>query len=81
MLGHAIGDRLLVAVADRLRASMRDDAFVARLGGDEFAVVLAVGQPDDLAVLAQRIIETLSTPYDIGDHQLMIGASVGIAVA
>jgi diguanylate cyclase (GGDEF)-like protein len=79
-LGHPVGDRLLIAVADRLRACMRDDALVARLGGDEFTMLLPVIEANDAAVLAQRVIEKLSEPYDIDDHQLTIGASIGIAV-
>lgn len=81
-LGHAVGDELLKAVADRLRACVRDTDTVARLGGDEFAVVQVTGsQPTGATHLAARIIETLSAPYCIGDHQVIIGTSVGIAIA
>ena len=81
-LGHAIGDGLLKAVAARLKNCVRDGDTVARLGGDEFAVVQSGDeQPLDATTLASRIIETLSEPYRVGDHQIIVGASVGIAVS
>jgi diguanylate cyclase (GGDEF)-like protein/PAS domain S-box-containing protein len=81
-LGHAVGDAMLRAVADRLRDCVRETDTVARLGGDEFAV-LQVGarQPADATGLAQRIVEALGKPFDLAGHQLVIGASVGIAVS
>ncbi|MGH6922938.1 MAG: bifunctional diguanylate cyclase/phosphodiesterase [Propylenella sp.] len=81
-LGHPIGDALLCAVADRLRGCLREDDIVARLGGDEFALVqFGTDQPTDSTILAQRVIDTLSAPYEIYGHQIVIGASVGIAIA
>jgi diguanylate cyclase (GGDEF)-like protein len=81
-LGHPIGDALLESVAERLRASVRENDTVARLGGDEFALAqVGAEQPGGATVLAHRVIEALSTPYDIEGHQVVIGASVGIAVA
>jgi len=81
-LGHPIGDVLLESVAERLRASVRENDTIARLGGDEFAMVqVGAEQPAGATALAQRVIEALSTPYDIEGHQVVIGASVGIAVA
>lgn len=81
-LGHPIGDALLESVADRLRASVRQTDTIARLGGDEFAIIqVMLEQPASARTLAQRIIEALSTPFDIGDHQISIGASIGVAVA
>jgi diguanylate cyclase (GGDEF)-like protein len=80
-LGHATGDELLVLVADRLRSCLRPGDIVARLGGDEFAVVLAGGS--DAAVarhIAGRIIETLRQPFALGAAEVVIGASVGIAL-
>ena len=80
-LGHAAGDKLLQMVADRLRILVRETDTIARMGGDEFAVLqVAIGQPSDATTLAHRIIETVSRPYDIDGHQVMIGTSVGIAV-
>jgi diguanylate cyclase (GGDEF)-like protein len=81
-LGHPVGDALLKQVADRLRACLREQDSVARLGGDEFAVVqVGAAQPEGATVLAQRMIEALTAPFDIDGHQVIIGASVGIAIA
>jgi diguanylate cyclase (GGDEF)-like protein/PAS domain S-box-containing protein len=82
MLGHAAGDELLVRVAQRLRSSVRDGDVCVRLGGDEFVVCC----PDMEAVtqasmLADRLLATVSDPYDIHGHEVMIGASIGIATA
>jgi len=80
-LGHPTGDKLLQTVADRLRALVRETDTVARMGGDEFAVVqVAIAQPADATTLAQRIIKVVSDPYDLDGHQVVIGASIGIAV-
>jgi diguanylate cyclase (GGDEF)-like protein len=81
-LGHPLGDALLKAVADRLRTCVREMDTIARLGGDEFAIVqLAASQPTDATALAARIIGILSAPYEVNDHQLVIGASIGIALS
>jgi diguanylate cyclase (GGDEF)-like protein/PAS domain S-box-containing protein len=81
-LGHAVGDAMLRAVADRLRECIRDTDTVARLGGDEFAIMqVGARQPADATGLAQRIVEALGQPFDLAGHQLQIGASVGIAVS
>jgi diguanylate cyclase (GGDEF)-like protein/PAS domain S-box-containing protein len=81
-LGHPVGDTLLVAVSERLQACVREVDTVARLGGDEFAIVqCGIGAPEDAALLARRIVETLSAPYEIDGHQVMVGASLGISVA
>ena len=81
-LGHPIGDKLLRMVADRLRRLVQEGETVARMGGDEFAIVqLQVAQPSDATALAQRVIEEVSEPYEIDGHQVVVGASVGIAVS
>jgi diguanylate cyclase (GGDEF)-like protein len=81
-LGHAVGDAVLKMVADRLRAACREGDMVARLGGDEFAVLSGVlNRADDAAVLAKRIVARISEPFLVDGHNIMIGASVGIAVA
>ncbi len=81
-LGHPVGDALLKQVADRLRAALREQDCVARLGGDEFAIVqVGAAQPEGATVLAQRMIEALTAPFEIDGHQVIIGASVGIAIA
>lgn len=81
-LGHPIGDLMLKAVADRMRSCIRDEDFVARLGGDEFALV-QVPSPHapDLPALASRLIEAVGAPYEIEGHQIVIGLSIGIALA
>ncbi|KQN27342.1 diguanylate cyclase [Sphingomonas sp. Leaf34] len=80
-LGHPIGDRLLGRVSERLNQLMGVNETCGRLGGDEFAVV--VRDASDLAAveqLAERIIESLSRPYEIDAHTLHIGTSVGLAI-
>src|SRR5580704_2058838 len=65
-LGHPIGDRLLTAVADRLRALAPETATIARMGGDEFAIIeSAIKQPAEAASLAQQVIEEVGKPYEI----------------
>lgn len=79
-LGHPVGDRLLTRVAERLRSIMTDNEICGRLGGDEFAVVVKdANDPQRLAKFAQNIIDTLSRPYEVDQHTLYIGASVGTA--
>jgi diguanylate cyclase (GGDEF)-like protein len=81
-LGHPMGDALLQAVALRLRDCVRDCDIVARLGGDEFAILQsAAGQPASVAALARRVIDAVSKPYELDGHQVVLGTSVGIAVA
>lgn len=78
-LGHAAGDELLVAVADRLRAVMRDTDTVGRMGGDEF-VVLTEGEATP-GVVAGRILDVLRQPFDLGaSGTFTISASIGIAI-
>jgi diguanylate cyclase (GGDEF)-like protein len=80
--GHPIGDRLLQMVADRLRLEVRGNNLVARLGGDEFAVVMAADvSPKEANDYAARLIEVLSVPYDIDGIDVVIGASIGIALS
>ena len=82
-LGHSVGDALLCAVAERLRGLTAEGDLVSRTGGDEFSIVQASAEQPakDAAVLAGRIVESLSAPFDLGDHQVVIGASVGIVIA
>jgi len=81
-LGHAVGDELLKIVSDRLRATVRDSDTIARLGGDEFAIIQPFEeQPVGATSLATRVIEELSAPYTIADHQVVIGTSIGMAIA
>jgi diguanylate cyclase (GGDEF)-like protein len=81
-LGHPVGDLLLKAVADRLSEALPEWATVARLSGDEFAIVEPrIGNPDAAAQLAQKLIGVVAEPFDIDGHQLVIGTSIGIAIA
>ena len=80
-LGHAAGDKLLQAVAGRLTALARETDTVARMGGDEFAIVqVALQQPADATTLAERVINSISEPYEIDGHHVVVGTSVGIAI-
>jgi diguanylate cyclase (GGDEF)-like protein len=79
-LGHDEGDRLLVAVARRIAASLRPADTVARLGGDEFGVLLEeLRQPGDAARAARRLLQTLESPFEVGGREVYLSASVGIA--
>ncbi len=80
-LGHAAGDELLCQVAARLKEQFRKGDTIARLGGDEFAILQA--ELDDRAVafsLAQRVVQTLSEPFQISGQTVSIGASIGISM-
>lgn len=80
-LGHPIGDRLLVAVAKRIRSALRDADSIGRLGGDEFLLVLPqVDGPDPAALVARKVLKMLEEPFDIQGHSLSVNASVGIAL-
>ena len=79
-LGHPIGDRLLCVVAQRLVESVRDTDVVARLGGDEFAIIQnAISSPMEATQLAARVIDVVSEPVEIEGHQILVGASGGLA--
>jgi len=80
--GHPMGDRLLKLVAERLSAEVGGDNLVARLGGDEFAIVLASDvSPNEASDFAEQLIEVLSARYDIDGYEVVIGASIGIALS
>jgi diguanylate cyclase (GGDEF)-like protein len=81
-LGHAAGDRLLVAVADRVRRLIRADDVAARLGGDEFALLLE-DSPDlqRSVALCRRLLETLRIPLQIDGQEIAISASIGMAAS
>jgi diguanylate cyclase (GGDEF)-like protein len=81
-LGHAAGDRLLSAAADRIRGCVRADDVAARLGGDEFAVLIE-DQPDLSRAMsvANRIIESVRLPFPIENQEMSVTASIGIAAA
>jgi diguanylate cyclase (GGDEF)-like protein len=77
-LGHATGDAVLVAVASRLRASVRDTDFVCRLGGDEFVILLPNIMPGEIETVARRIITQVSEPFEFAPTA-RVGVSIGIA--
>jgi diguanylate cyclase (GGDEF)-like protein len=90
-LGHSVGDAVLKGVADRLVASVRESDLLARpsgadfvpaisrLGGDEFTLLLTdVADTDQLAKVARRLLQTLSRPFDLEGHRVVISASIGI---
>ncbi|HWS47947.1 MAG TPA: diguanylate cyclase, partial [Acidimicrobiia bacterium] len=81
-LGHAAGDQLLVNVAQRLRGSVRGGDVCVRLGGDEFVVCCSnLDRAEQAIALAERMLATLSEPYDVHGHEVLVGASIGIASA
>jgi diguanylate cyclase (GGDEF)-like protein len=80
--GHQAGDALLVGVATRMRQSVREQDTIARLGGDEFAIVqTGIHRPTDAAVLARRLLETLTDPFQVVGRDVKVGLSIGIALA
>jgi diguanylate cyclase (GGDEF)-like protein/PAS domain S-box-containing protein len=81
-LGHGIGDKLLRGVAKRLRSTLCEKDILARLNSDEFAIVQK-GQmrPDDAEVLAKRLLEAIGEPFVLDAHSVVIGATIGIAMA
>ncbi len=80
-LGHTVGDRLLKLVAERLRNCLRAGDTLARLGGDEFCFLLPdVSCREDAAGVAQKVLDRLSTPFKVEDHEFFVGASIGISV-
>ena len=81
-LGHPVGDQLLRAVAQRLSDCVRQQDLVARLGGDEFAIVQTDAmQPAAARSLAERLVRELSLPFEIEEHQVLVGASVGVSLS
>jgi len=80
-LGHHIGDELILNVTQRLSRIVRGDDLVARLGGDEFAIITTCASDSySLQAIAGRIIAAVCAPYQISGHNIIIGASIGIAV-
>jgi diguanylate cyclase (GGDEF)-like protein len=77
--GHAAGDAVLVEVASRLRGQLRETDLVARLGGDEFAVLSHWG-PDEIAQVAERLLQAVGKPFEVEGQEVSIGASIGAAI-
>tara|TARA_Y100000782_G_scaffold31883_1_gene35351 strand:- start:41198 stop:43174 length:1977 start_codon:yes stop_codon:yes gene_type:complete len=81
-MGHDVGDRLLEEVAERLKSIVRASDTISRFGGDEFVVYLAdISGPEDAVLVAEKIVESLSNPFDLNGFEVFAGASVGIALA
>jgi diguanylate cyclase (GGDEF)-like protein len=81
-LGHAVGDELLRQVAMRLSSCVRAGDLAARLGGDEFGIIQSrVEDEGDASALAERVVQSLSGPYDVCGHRVIVGVSVGVAIA
>ena len=81
-LGHGTGDALLVAVAARLHALVRDQDTLARLGGDEFAIVVdRVDELPHVSALPERVLAGFAEPFEVEGHRLVVGLSIGVALA
>ncbi|WP_280553120.1 EAL domain-containing protein [Halomonas sp. 25-S5] len=81
-LGHAIGDQLLLGVAKRLSATMRPGDTLARLGGDEFVVLLPdLHHAEQALQVAERLLPIIARPYRVGEHELSLSCSIGIAIS
>jgi diguanylate cyclase (GGDEF)-like protein/PAS domain S-box-containing protein len=81
-LGHSAGDRLLLAIAERLQGVIRDEDTAARFGGDEFTILVADAASESEATeVAERIETALRTPFTIDGHELFVSASIGIALS
>jgi diguanylate cyclase (GGDEF)-like protein len=77
--GHATGDQLLLAVSIRIKGAIRDSDIAARLGGDEFSIALVDCNLDDAIAFAGRLIEIISDPYQLGEIEAKISASIGVS--
>jgi diguanylate cyclase (GGDEF)-like protein/PAS domain S-box-containing protein len=80
-LGHAFGDLLLKALADRLKNCIREGDTVSRLGGDEFIFIISdISHPQDAALIAQKILNVLSASFHLEGHEVHVASSIGIAI-
>ncbi len=79
--GHTVADLLLVGVARRFEACLRGEDTIARVGGDEFVVLLESVSPESAIAIAELLLEELAKPFDVGDREVLLSASIGIAVA
>ncbi|MET3455346.1 EAL domain-containing protein [Pseudomonas kilonensis] len=80
-LGHPVGDLLLKGIAVRLREQLRDIDTVARLGGDEFIILLpGLQQPSDAEHIAQKLLNCFTAPFQAGEHEFFISASIGTSL-
>lgn len=82
LFGHGVGDKVLHEVSARLRHCIREYDLVARQGGDEFILIISeIGERKDIETLCERIISELVRPFRVNEHDIFIGASLGIALA
>jgi len=80
-LGHSLGDQLLIEAARRLKILLPDIDAIARISGDEFNIILHPGDGiPGMDLLAQRIIEEMARPFELGGHSVYVGASIGLAL-
>ena len=80
-MGHEAGDQLLTSVTQRLQHALRRSDTIARLGGDEFTVILEnISELDDVMAVTQNLLDSLSGPLQIGEREVQVGASIGIAI-
>lgn len=80
-LGHAIGDNLLISIAEKLRLCVRPEDVIARLGGDEFTILLSIKEDDDAIRVAERIQENLAMPIKLENYEVFTSASIGITIS
>lgn len=79
-LGHSIGDQLLIELAKRIKSSLREEDTISRSGGDEFVIILPTASANSAATLAGKLLEIISIPFHIDQHELITTASIGIAI-
>ena len=80
-LGHQCGDQLLKNIAQRLQRTIRSNDTVARIGGDEFAIVMpGITDPDEIKAMAERIIDSISGPMELAEHEVFLSLSLGISL-
>ena len=80
-LGHSVGDAVLIQVAGRLLARIREEDFLSRMGGDEFVVILdRLHAKEDAARVAEDLLLAISNPFFVEGHELAIGASIGVSI-
>ena len=81
-LGHSAGDLLIKGCAARLRAAVRETDTIARIGGDEFAIVqTGIDQPEGANQLCRRLLKSITRPYNLDGHEVLVTASIGVSIA